>query len=219
MSATEDQPNGNFAFDAEAPPIADHDMQEASGVQEDAEEGVVEEDVTLAEDNDETILSAKSKKARKLRIFEKTGPQASVAQIRDLRLLTQFVKDFDLNIKQREIDEYLGFKERTSRRLRKQKTKSELVAEGKLERHPRADNAKKALKVKAEKRQSKKKSIGEEEAVPVQPQLPLPDPAQQDPPVDPSLPEGYMENWQHQLQGQFDPNQYHQAQQALQGLQ
>lgn len=214
MASTQDQPNGNFAFDAEAPPIADHDMQEASGVQEEIEGDVIEEDVP--EEGDEPT-SAKSKKARKLRIFEKTGPQASVAQIRDLRLLTQFVKDFDLNIKQREIDEYLGFKERTSRRLRKQKTKSELVAEGKLERHPRADNAKKALKVKAEKRQTKKKTT--EEEVPIPPQLPLPDPAQQETPVDPSLPDGYMENWQHQLQGQFDPNQYHQAQQALQGLQ
>lgn len=216
MASTQDQPNGNFAFDAEAPPIADHDMQETSGMQEEVEvEGDgLEED--LAEENEEGT-SAKSRKSRKLRIFEKTGPQASVAQIRDLRLLTQFVKDFDLNIKQREIDEYLGFKERTSRRLRKQKTKSELVAEGKLERHPRADNAKKALKVKAEKRQSKKKTP--EQEVPVQPQLPLPDPAQQETPVDPSLPEGYMENWQHQLQGQFDPNHYHQAQQALQGLQ
>lgn len=77
---------------------------------------------------------------RRLEPFRE-GKQASVAQIRDLRLLTRFVKDFELKIKQHEIDDYLGFSSRTSRRLRNGgPTKSELVAEGKLERHPRADN-------------------------------------------------------------------------------
>ncbi|KAK5073531.1 hypothetical protein LTS08_002372 [Lithohypha guttulata] len=198
-------------FDAEAPPIQDDDMQEVSGVQDDGDEDAMDEDAL--DDNGEPIQ--KSGKPRKLRIFEKTGPQASVAQIRDLRLLTQFVKDFELNIKQREIDEYLGFKERTSRRLRKQKTKSELVAEGKLERHPRADNAKKALKVKAAKRADKKKAAEVETQLPLQDQ----DQIQQEPPVDPALPDGYMEGWQNQLQGQFDPTNYHQPQQTLQGLQ
>lgn len=81
-----------------------------------------------------------SSQQRRLEPFRE-GKQASVAQIRDLRLLTRFVKDFELKIKQHEIDDYLGFSSRTSRRLRNGgPTKSELVAEGKLERHPRADN-------------------------------------------------------------------------------
>lgn len=81
-----------------------------------------------------------SSQQRRLEPFRE-GKQASVAQIRDLRLLTRFVKDFEIKIKQHEIDDYLGFSSRTSRRLRNGgPTKSELVAEGKLERHPRADN-------------------------------------------------------------------------------
>lgn len=84
---------------------------------------------------------------RTLQPFKK-GKHHSIIEIKILRAISQFVADFDLNVKQCEIDEYLGFKQRTSRRARTTKTKSELVLEGKLERHPRADNARKDLKEK-----------------------------------------------------------------------
>lgn len=198
MASTTDHDTGNFHVDETAPPVTDDPMDETPTGNIDDEE------------HDESIPT--NLKPKKQRIFEKTGPQASVAQIRDLRLLTQFVKDFDLNIKQREIDEYLGFKERTSRRLRKQKTKSELVAEGKLERHPRADNAKKALKVKAEKR---KKTGEDASAEPIDVDATMQGQEQvQQSAIDPALPNGYVEDWQmqNQLQHTFDATAYHHTQ-------
>ena len=135
--------------DADAPAIFDTPIVEAGPVQPD-ETGEPTEPVP-----EEPVKKKKSKQSRKLRPIQGSGKQASVAQIRDLRLLTQFVKDFELKIKQSEIDQYLGFKERTSRRLRKQKTKSELVAEGLLDRHPRADNAKKARECKGKNKPKK----------------------------------------------------------------
>lgn len=82
---------------------------------------------------------------RTLQPFKK-GKHKSIIEVKILRAISQFVADFDLNVKQCEIDEYLGFKQRTSRRARTTKTKSELVLEGKLARHPRADNARKDVR-------------------------------------------------------------------------
>lgn len=131
-------------------------------------------------------LSESAKLDRKARVFEKTGKQASPAQIRDLRLLTKFVKDFDLDVKQREIDEYLGFKERTSRRLRKEKTRSELVAEGKIEKRNRTDKPRKSREHKSLEPDSEIKKSAEK-------------PVQENPhtqTVATPVPNGYVEGWQ-----------------------
>lgn len=125
--------------------------------------------------------------SRKARIFEKTGKQASPAQIRDLRLLTKFVKDFDLDVKQRDIDEYLGFKERTSRRLRKEKTRSELVAEGKIEKRNRIDKPRKPRESKA----SKAEHLVENPEDNLQK-----DKIATSQPTTAALPNGYVEGWQ-----------------------
>ena len=182
MEDSTEQPMNLDKVDADAPAIFDTPTMETPPIET--------ESVPPA-----TESAKKNKSARKLRPIQGSGKQASVAQIRDLRLLTQFVKDFDLAIKQSEIDQYLGFKERTSRRLRKQKTKSELVAEGLLDRHPRADNAKKARECKGKNKPKKADAKMIE--------TPMSAPLPQLEPVPEMLPHGYVHA--QVLPAEFDP--------------
>ncbi|KAJ9617957.1 hypothetical protein H2203_009386, partial [Taxawa tesnikishii (nom. ined.)] len=65
----------------------------------------------------------------------------SVMDIKILRAVTDFNRQFECGVSQDDIDAFCGFKGRTSRYVRSHKTKSEELVDGDIDRHPRADNS------------------------------------------------------------------------------